>query len=229
MLASLMLLSVVGASPMYVQASRLNVRKAPDAKSKIVAKLAVGMKVDVLERKSDFVRIQRKKVSGWASVSLLTDKPVGLNDLLIKFDAAKTLEEKRRWIERAAALAPRSSEVLEHLVTTLQELGDTKALAQARLGLAAAAGKPNHNIHLVHMKSGLHARRLPTPMLNKKNLKSRLDVKGQKTNLRFIKREAVETEPGAQIQHTVYALQIGKKWHNFSSYGSELWLADFDG
>ncbi len=125
-------------SILYVQASTANLRSEPGRHGLIVAGLAIAAKGEVLKQEGGWVYLQSGEHIGWVDASLLGATEPTLEEALAQFNAADTWSsERRKWIERAAALAPTDREVIDLLIETLEQQGDSDALRKARLGKRA--------------------------------------------------------------------------------------------
>ena len=72
---------------------------------------------------------------GWIARDFLATKQPKLADIISEYDKTppSQLTERRKWAERAAALAPFSAQARELLLDVLEKLNDTKALESAKL------------------------------------------------------------------------------------------------
>ena len=120
----------------YTQASSSNLRTNPAPDSEMVQKLAINTEVEILETTSKWVFIKVRgdeSVRGWLHQSLVDKYPLTLEMALKAYDYAPETSPKRlNWIERAAALAPLNTVVLNKLAETLRIQGED---AQADLVL----------------------------------------------------------------------------------------------
>ncbi len=108
----------------YTQASSNNLRSDRVADAEIVQKLPINTKIKILEKNGEWVSIQvadQESIQGWLHQSLLAKLPLTLEEALERYtETPKGNLKKLKWIERAAALAPRNREVLKVLFQALQ-------------------------------------------------------------------------------------------------------------
>jgi hypothetical protein len=111
----------------YTQASVSNLRADRTAHSAIVQKLPINTRVDILDKKADWVSVRvtgDKTYWGWLHQSLLAERPLSLEESLRQYESLPESDKSRlQWIERAAAIAPRNTSVLKELIKTLRFLG----------------------------------------------------------------------------------------------------------
>lgn len=145
MLARLVLLvllcvSVPAASEVrYVVAARASVRASPSEQAKTVGMLRIGAEVRTRHARAGWIHLSAPAgIEGWARASQLGPERPSLASLLARADAASTPAARRPWLERAAALAPSDTKVIERLMAALEALGDKKAAHMAAKGLIAA-------------------------------------------------------------------------------------------
>lgn len=71
---------------------------------------------------------------GWVAKDLLATKQPELADIIAKYDKTPPDQfiERRKWAERAAALAPFSTQARERLLDVLKKINDPKALESAK-------------------------------------------------------------------------------------------------
>ena len=122
---------------LYVQSSVANLRAEASVKSNILSSMPIGTKGEVVKQQDGWVHFQTEEHIGWVSTSLLGATEPTLEYALAQFEAIEISNpsERRKWIERAAALAPKNKDVIEMLIHTLEEQGDSSALRKAQLGL----------------------------------------------------------------------------------------------
>ena len=142
-MTSLVLLAVLAADARFVVASTANVRRSPDAKAEVVARLSIGVELTVLETQGDWAHVKQGAHEGWVLAELLDAEKPTLEAFNARFDATPKSDSKarRKWAERAAALAPSDVPTLQRLVQVLDETQDLVALEHARTGLARARAK----------------------------------------------------------------------------------------
>lgn len=121
----------------FVLASVALVRARPDPGAEVLARRAIGTRVEVKGRAERFLEVESDGVRGYLFEGLLSKSEPKLSELIARHDAAPpdALEDRRTWAERAAALAPDDEEAVRRLVEVLEKLGDQKALHRARRGL----------------------------------------------------------------------------------------------
>ena len=120
---------VVAGDSMYTQGDVVNLRKGPNAKSRIVEKLYIGTSVTVNIRKGDWFWVDvnnNSMASGWIKSDLLGKNYPKLTDLLDNFRKTPVDQVKKRcmWLGRANALEPLNIEVLELLHDCKMKEGD---------------------------------------------------------------------------------------------------------
>lgn len=139
---------------LYIQASTANLRREPSKKSGVQSKLPIGTKGIVVKRQGEWVYFQTSKYTGWLHNSLIGEVKPTLENTLARFKnlSPRDFTERRKWIERAAAIAPKNRDVIELLVKTLEynfnevgfdnrSLWDYRYLWNARIGLEALKKK----------------------------------------------------------------------------------------
>jgi WD40 repeat protein len=108
----------------YTQASLSNLRSGRSINSEIVQKLPINTEVHILDKNAEWIRIElsgKESVQGWLNQSLVAIRPLPLEEALQRYDSLPESSESRlTWIERAAAIAPKNTDVLNELVQTLQ-------------------------------------------------------------------------------------------------------------
>lgn len=129
----------------YVRGSVARLREAPSAEGAVVVTLRIGDEVRVLEREGGWAHVEalvdgvpRQPAAGWVKRTLLTKTRPTLKSVRERLEGAKTLQDRRRWIERATALAPFDEAIIEELIATLGEIGDERFHYMAKKGLVAA-------------------------------------------------------------------------------------------
>ncbi|HSP82038.1 MAG TPA: SH3 domain-containing protein [Myxococcaceae bacterium] len=140
-LLALLLVSVPASASevRYVVASRARVYAAPSDEARAVGVLRIGAEVRTGRARQGWLQLSAPAgVEGWARASLLGSERPSLSSLLERADAASTPAARRPWLERAAALAPSDTKVIERLAAVLEALGDEKAAHMASKGLIAA-------------------------------------------------------------------------------------------
>jgi hypothetical protein len=119
----------------YVLASSLNLRVAPDASAGKKGTLTVNSPLEVLEQKDDWARVRaRNGTEGWVVGTYLSDRPLHVDQA--RAEAAKAAGEGDAhlavsWWQRAAAIDD-APEVLEGLAAAYEAAGQTAAAAQVR-------------------------------------------------------------------------------------------------
>ena len=119
---------------LYIQSSTANLRSEASTQSTVLIGLPIGTKGEVRKTEGEWIYIQAGEHTGWVHTSLLTEKQPTLEDALSQYETANR-SDKRKWIERAAALAPQNKEVIAMLIEELDYQGDHDAKRKAELGL----------------------------------------------------------------------------------------------
>ena len=119
---------------LYIQSSVANIRTEPDSKSSIVESVLIGTSMYPLEEVDDWIKVQIDDRNGWVFKDLLGPIKLTSDQALFRFDSSTDLLEKRKWIERAAALEPTEVEIIQLLINTLEQLEDKDSLEKAREG-----------------------------------------------------------------------------------------------
>lgn len=122
----------------YVITSIAKLRKEPSATAEVVGTLRIGRETEELARRGSWRRIRTATEEGWVSGSVLGRSRPTLEDLLARAHAAKNAKAKKRWLERATALAPSDLEVIAELLAAHRELGRKDAAHFVDKGLIAA-------------------------------------------------------------------------------------------
>ncbi|MAA79587.1 MAG: hypothetical protein CL916_10040 [Deltaproteobacteria bacterium] len=120
----------------YIQSSTANLRSEASVKSKVLIGLPIGTKGEAKKKEGTWVYFQSGAHVGWVSSSLLAETKPTLDAALSQYQAARKAD-KRKWIERAAALAPQNKKVITMLIEELDYHGDSDAMKKAQLGLRA--------------------------------------------------------------------------------------------
>ena len=121
---------------LYIQSSTANLRGAASTQSNVLIGLPIGTKGKVRKKDGEWVYFQAEGKIGWVHSSLLTETKPTLDYALSQYQSASR-SDKRKWIERAAALAPKNKEVITMLIEELDYQGDHEAMRRAELGLRA--------------------------------------------------------------------------------------------
>lgn len=112
----------------YTQASSSNLRSTSASDAEIVQKLPINTKVDILDKKPEWVFVQvsgDESLKGWLHQSLIAAQALSLEEALKRYeDSAQAAQLRLKWIERAAALAPEDIDVLNELAQTLRGHGE---------------------------------------------------------------------------------------------------------
>lgn len=121
----------------WVVASVAMVRAEPREGGAVAGRLKIATKVTVLERRDGWTRVRAGKATGWVRDDGLDSEKPTVEAMRERFDATppSDVAGRRKWIERAAALAPGDAEVLGLLEETLARTGDADALSAARIAL----------------------------------------------------------------------------------------------
>ena len=119
---------------LYIQSSTANLRSEASTKSTVLVGLPIGTKGDARKKEGEWVYFQAKENEGWVHTSLLTETQPTLENALAQYKTANR-SDKRKWIERAAALDPQNKEVITMLIEELDYQGDRDAMRKAELGL----------------------------------------------------------------------------------------------
>lgn len=108
----------------YTHGSSTNLRNGRATYTEIAHKLPINTPVKILRKQGDWILVQvvdDESVQGWMHRILFYWQPLSLEKALERYHYAMENSPKRlKWIERAAAIAPRDTDVLEELVKTLQ-------------------------------------------------------------------------------------------------------------
>ncbi len=112
----------------YTQASSSNLRIDPSTDADIVQKLPINTEIEILKWGSSWVFVQVRgdeSVQGWLYEGLLAKQPLTLDLALRQYDYfPEASPDRLKSIERAAALAPLNTDVLNKLAETLQVQGN---------------------------------------------------------------------------------------------------------
>lgn len=134
----LLSISTVYAKSLYTQASIANLRSEPDSSADIVAKLPIGTFVTYDKDGEQWLKVTvpmgTKSIDGWLHRDILDeDKPslAGLTDKIQQL-APEDFSGRLKWLERAAAIAPNHTPILDDLANTLETLGQKKKASQVR-------------------------------------------------------------------------------------------------
>ncbi len=143
-MTALLVLAVLAADARFVMASSANVRKAADAEAPVVTKLPIATEVSLLETKGEWVRVKAPAHEGWVLAELLGAEKPTLEAMNAKYEATPKGDAagRRKWAERAAAVAPNDVPALQRLLGEVAS--DPPAFEVARHALAtarAAAGQ----------------------------------------------------------------------------------------
>lgn len=129
----------------FVKGTVARLRQAPTAEARVIAILRIGEPIEVRSRRGSWARVEAlsdevhaQPATGWLKRSLLTERRPTLKAALARADAADTIAGRRRWLERAAALAPGDEAVIAKLIAVLEEAGDERWHHMAKKGLVAA-------------------------------------------------------------------------------------------
>ena len=123
--------SPVYANEAYVVASSANLRAEAKATAAVIERLSIAQKVYRRQTEGRWVQVTvagRVGPSGWIARSLLSPNRPTAPAMWLRFDEARTDRARRRWAERAAALAPNDTRSLARLVLALRKLKDFDAL-----------------------------------------------------------------------------------------------------
>ena len=121
---------------LYIQSSTANLRSEANTQSNVLIGLPIGTKGEARKKDGEWVYFQTGENIGWVHISLLTENQPTLENALSQYQNANR-SDKRKWIERAAALAPQNKEVITMLIEELDYQGDHNAMRKAELGLRA--------------------------------------------------------------------------------------------
>lgn len=120
----------------FVVADVLRVRAEPSADAPVVARLRIGTKVSLLERREAWARIAvlGGGWDGWALGSLLAPKALTASEARNR--AASTRGDERiSWLERWAAIEPANQGVWKNLADALDAAGEKERATSARTAL----------------------------------------------------------------------------------------------
>jgi len=118
---------------LYTTGSITNVRNMPSASGKLNVKLRINSKVKVISNRDEWVYVGAyTREFGWIHKSLVIDKPLDFSQVLADAENKSSNKERRQLIERAAALKPLDSNILEKLEHAYAVEGNTKKAEQLR-------------------------------------------------------------------------------------------------
>ena len=124
------------ADTQWVQGSTLLVRAEAAADARVVARLPLNAEVTVLGAEGEFSRVRlRTGREGWVATRMLGPAPLTRAEAVAMARAATTLEARRTWWQRAAALAPEDVSVREALAAVSSAAGGTAAAERRRAAI----------------------------------------------------------------------------------------------
>lgn len=133
------------AEQMWVVASRANLRSKPSADARLVMKLQIGDEVRLLDKNEEWFKVEVDGGAwGWLLGELLWNRKPTLAALRAELAKATDVADRRKWAERAAAVAPDDIEVIRELEKVLVKAGDKRALRRARAAIQTIEEDPFH-------------------------------------------------------------------------------------
>jgi hypothetical protein len=134
LLAPLALIACIAAAPstVYVNATKLHLRKTPSTSAASVVRLPTNAPLRVMATEGEWLRVKiGDGREGFVAAAMTSSQQLTLDAALAhaeKANAAKNAKDRVMWLERAAALQS-SREVLRELAVALRASGDTQRAA----------------------------------------------------------------------------------------------------
>ncbi len=116
----------------YALGSGVNLRAGPDPAAAAVVVVPIASPLKVLTVAGDWTQVAFGRRRGWMRSNVLSAEKPTLDNVMARYNAASALEERRVWIERAAALDPTRVDVFQHMISVMTEAKDEAAAAWAR-------------------------------------------------------------------------------------------------
>lgn len=112
---------------LFTQAPTIRIRKAPNVYAEILTSPTIGSTVVAIQKQEDWIEVQHEEHTGWVHAHLVSPTQPTVEKSLQAYHAAPTEDilEQRTWLERANALNPENTMVLQLLLHTLKDSKDT--------------------------------------------------------------------------------------------------------